>query len=137
MCLTISSQHPWIYRAGYDILVYKRLIEGIYDWVSPYRGMPYILDTTHEVSKLRPRRGNVYEGLHAYIAATTPTNYGQRVFRAIIPKGALFIVGGAGDVVSTQLRVLSKPPEVVGKARFAAHKQVRRLTPPESLSWCC
>lgn len=149
MCLSAlgprSNKHGvWI--AGYDILVWKRLVPDYWGsstvaGTSPFQHQQYFYDATYR-AKLGIKRDSyrdyrnvrytyytVHKGLHAYTTRLKRTYFSnEKLFPAVIPKGARFIVGENHEVVSTQLRILrAKPKQVPRRGDWSRHTFVRKL----------
>lgn len=107
-----------------DVVVYKILIKDSYgSYMSPFRGAIYQIgelktaNIKYDKQLLPVYHHEIYgtvinEGLHAYtteasavlksflIATTT------FVAKAIVPKGAMYVLGIIDDIVSTQLKIV-------------------------------
>lgn len=114
--------------AGKDIVVYKILVKylnGVH--YSPWRDAPYEIGKLY-TANIRYHKRLLYkideypitktiigEGLHAYRSCSTAifrsTQFPQRglsVFKAIIPKGAMYVFGIGDEIVSTQLKLIEE-----------------------------
>lgn len=110
-----------------DIVVYKLLgkcSNGAY--YSPWRDAPYEIGKlytaniryherlVYEVDEYPVTTTIIEEGLHAY----TSKNFAflrafsiiGSVFKAIIPKGAMYVLGKDNEIVSTQLKLIEECP---------------------------
>jgi hypothetical protein len=134
MCLYIKSGHRKVYRAGYDILVFKRLCSAGSGLRSPYQRKWYKLGRLYKHKRAFKVCGGtqVYHGLHSYYRPPSCIRswYGKQLYPAIIPKGSLFIIGIYGEVVSNALlvhgqRYLDSKP--LGVADFSQHTVVSRF----------
>lgn len=127
MCLTSynTGVKSGVFRAGYDILVFKELDRGEFIWdakkgryrtpgyVSPYQYHEYKIGKREVVKNFDISRGwggsyHVNQGLHAH-RRLHHLNKDDRdsFFPAIIPKGTLFIPGIYDDIASLALVVHS------------------------------
>lgn len=113
MCL--YPIHSKTLIAEKDIKVYKMLVKGSNELLSPYQDYPYKLRTLYSVkTKLNNKSLNlINKGLHAYtdiIRAERQISYGSDrvIYEAKIPKGSLYKMGSDQDIVSNQLIVLKK-----------------------------
>lgn len=111
--------------ADKDIVVYKILLEytdGTYH--SPYRYAPYEIGKlytaniryherlAYKVDEYPITNTVIGEGLHAYTSMDTAFLQAfiidGIVFEAIIPKGAMYVLGTDNDIVSTQLKLIEQ-----------------------------
>lgn len=122
MCLILKESAK---IADKDIVVYKILLkysDGTYR--SPYRGAQYEIGKLHtadiqyhkrlldKVDEHPITKTVIEEGLHAY------TSIGSAflraffldgiVVKAIIPRGATYVIGTDDDIVSTQLKLIEE-----------------------------
>lgn len=125
MCL-IPKESAKITEKG--IVVYKLLSKcsnGTY--YSPWRDAPYEIGKLYtaniryherllnKVDEYLFKTTVIEEGLHAYIdystavltSAMVPTS-GLFVVKAIIPRGALYVLGTGNEIVSTQLKLIEE-----------------------------
>lgn len=154
MCLTThksGEEKHGVFRAGYDILVWKQLDEdagwryskqkGRYCWLSrglrsPYQNTPYKLNKMMTAPRFSIMSGyysgqySVHKGLHAY---TSDYDKESDFYPAIIPKGTLFIPGTCGEVVALALIVHGKrwlkqrKGYVPKRGKFDLHKRVMSI----------
>lgn len=111
--------------ADKDIVVYKVLLKypnGIYR--SPYKDAQYEIGKLYtaniryhkclidKVDEYPITKTIIEEGLHAYtfdgLALLRAFAINGFVFKAIIPRGALYVLGAEDEIVSTQLKLIDK-----------------------------
>ena len=137
MCLKISEDHPKRLTAEEDILVFKTL--NVKD-NSPFYGMEYKPGETYTAEmvvvrwKSRAkgrgvRRGQVEQGLHAYVDHPSNTkNYhyvSDKVVGMMIPKGGHYYIGATGDIVSDIL-VAGNLEHIPGDPKYDAVQRLFR-----------
>lgn len=111
--------------ADKDIVVYKVLLKYSYEvYRSPYKDAQYEIGKLY-TANIRYHKRLVYkvdeypvtttiieEGLHAYtfdsFAFLRAFAINGSVFKAIIPKGALYVLGTGNEIVSTQLKLIEQ-----------------------------
>lgn len=111
--------------ADKDIIVYKVLLKYSNEtYYSPYRDVPYEIGKLY-TANIRYRERPVYkieeypvtttvieEGLHAHtskgFAFLRAFSIIGSVFKGVIPKGALYVLGTGNDIVSTQLKLIEE-----------------------------
>lgn len=149
MCLNIHPKFPKQYRAGYDILVWKKLhlcrkYDGTTTLISPHRMMAYTLGQRIDVGYLDrtpcfygSKGFEVNYGLHAYVRQKDLSLFGngnRNLYPAVIPKGALFYRGEWGDIVATSLIVYpigwDKKVGAKTEGNWHKHTPVRHSTRP-------
>lgn len=111
--------------ADKDIVVYKVLLKYSNEiYLSPYRGAQYKIGKlytaniryrerlTYKVDGYTVTTSVIEEGLHAYtsksfafLRAFSITGF---VFKAIIPKEAMYVLGTENEIVSTQLKLIEQ-----------------------------
>lgn len=111
--------------ADKDIVVYKILLKCSNEiYLSPYRGAQYEIGKLYTANIRYCKRlldkidecpittTVIGEGLHAYISMGTASLQAFLingiVFKAIIPKGATYVLGNDNDIVSTQLKLIEQ-----------------------------
>lgn len=152
MCLvtyTSGSPKSAIFRAGYDILVFKELDRDRWNWdakrkryftrlTSPYQSHDYVLGRTYRVEKFGLRglmAGGacaVDEGLHVHTKVSKNMIFDESMFPAIIPKGTLFIPSPNEQLVALRLvvrgwRWYKSLGELPKRGNFDLHERVCSL----------
>lgn len=111
--------------ADKDIIVYKVLLKCPNEtYRSPYRDVSYEIGKLYTANiryheRLAYKMGEysatttvIEEGLHAYtlrgFAFLRAFSITGSVFKAIIPKGALYVLGTGNEIVSTQLKLIER-----------------------------
>lgn len=106
--------------ADKDIEVYKLLCKSLTgEYVSPFRRARYSINKlkTANIKYVRKyincaniNTEVIEEGIHAYIdygrAMLASYSLNAFIFKAIVPKGAIYVLGEDEDIVSTQLKVI-------------------------------
>lgn len=126
MCL--RPKHKKVKVASRRITVYKVLVERQNGCLlSPYKSAPYQLNRELAVSPLawrasktaaRGKRQSIDNGLHVLRTPHVRTwgtmalgshYFGtNKLFKAVIPKGAQYFIGDSNDIVSNKLIVLAE-----------------------------
>lgn len=109
-----------------DIIVYKILLKYLDgSYISPFKGMPYQIgelktasikykDYIRTIFDFSFRGQIIDEGLHAYTTKGSAIGVAfhipmvTAVVKAVIPKGATYVLGTGNEIVSTQLKLIEE-----------------------------
>ena len=109
MCFEVDPAYPDVMVATHNILCWKRLERAGEHWLSPYLRMMYTFGKEVSSAMDEPDGNEIAQGLHAYSCegrAERRACMGERVFPAIIPRGAICRYSKRSEeLVSTSLAV--------------------------------